>query len=255
MMRNHGPTGMTVLELMIVLAIIGGSFVLVRSGFRMITKADLVENSTELSAILKRADQLAIEHAAMHRVVFDLDKQAYVVEVCQGETGIVRNEAVRPDEDAKKRALSRGKDKLLGLPTDVTTQTDPEENVRHALAVAGQHVSDRTCMPATDAISGDSTGKGWARALRANKGIKFKDIYVQHRDEPVTKGQVALYFWPNGSSEKAVLELTDGSETFSVLVYGVSGRVELKDGALKDVNDHMLKNVMGDREARRENQQ
>jgi ATP-dependent RNA helicase DeaD len=42
--------GMTVLEIMIVLAIIGGGAILVRSGFRMISKADLVENSTELAA-------------------------------------------------------------------------------------------------------------------------------------------------------------------------------------------------------------
>jgi type II secretory pathway pseudopilin PulG len=243
---------MTVLELMIVLAIIGAAAVLVRSGFRLITKADLVENATELSAILKRTDQLAIEHADMHRVLFDLDKQQYVVEVCQGQAGIMRNEAVRPDEDAKKRAFERGKDKLIGLPTDVTTQADPEENVRRTLAVAGQHVADRICTPATDSVSGDATGKGWARALRSNKGIKFKDIYVQHRDDPVSKGQVAIYFWPNGSSEKAVIEMTDGSETFSILIWGISGRVELKDGVLKDVNEHMLKNVMGDREAKRE---
>jgi type II secretory pathway pseudopilin PulG len=243
---------MTVLELMIVLAIIGAAAVLVRSGFRLITKADLVENATELSAILKRTDQLAIEHADMHRVLFDLDKQQYVVEVCQGQAGIMRNEAVRPDEYAKKRAFERGKDKLIGLPTDVTTQADPEENVRRTLAVAGQHVADRICTPATDSVSGDATGKGWARALRSNKGIKFKDIYVQHRDDPVSKGQVAIYFWPNGSSEKAVIEMTDGSETFSILIWGISGRVELKDGVLKDVNEHMLKNVMGDREAKRE---
>src|SRR5580704_6705944 len=104
-------TGMTVLELMIVLAIIGAAAVLVRSGFRLITKADLVENATELSAILKRTDQLGIEHADMHRVLFDLDKQQYVVEVCQGQAGIMRNEAVRPDEETKKRAFERGKEK------------------------------------------------------------------------------------------------------------------------------------------------
>jgi hypothetical protein len=42
---------------------------------------------------------------------------------------------------------------------------------------------------------------------------------------------------------------------FTVLVYGLTGRVELHDGALKDVNDHMLKNVMGDKDAKRETQQ
>ena len=48
---------MTVLELMIVLAIIGGAMMLVRSGFRLITKADLVEDSTELSAVMRRASR------------------------------------------------------------------------------------------------------------------------------------------------------------------------------------------------------
>src|SRR5262244_1780911 len=90
--QQRPPLGMTVLELMIVLAIIGGAAVLVRSGFRMITKADLVENATELSAMMKRTGQLSIEHGELHRIVFDLDKQIYVVEVCQGATAIMRNE-------------------------------------------------------------------------------------------------------------------------------------------------------------------
>ena len=75
---------------------------------------------------------------------------------------------------------------------------------------------------------------------------------VQHRDEAATKGQVAIYFFPLGESEKSVVELTDGSEVFSVLVFGLTGRVELHDGALRDVNEHMMKNPMGDRDAKRE---
>jgi hypothetical protein len=132
---------------------------------------------------------------------------------------------------------------------------DPDEAAKRQMAVAGAHVADRECVAATDTYTGDSSGKGWARILHANSGVKFKQIYVQHRDDPVTKGQVALYFWPTGSSEKAVIEVTDGSEVFSVLVFGLTGRVELHDGALKDPNDHMLKNVLGDKDAKREDQQ
>jgi type II secretory pathway pseudopilin PulG len=242
---------MTVLELMIVLAIIGGGAVLVRSGFRLITKADLVENSTELAAILRRTNQLAVEHGEMHRVVFDLDKQVYVVEVCQGATAIQRNEAVRVDEEAKKRALDKGRSRMQGVPTDVLA-SDPEDAAKRATAMAGHHIADRMCAPATDSISGDATGKGWVRALRVNKGIKFKKIWVQHRDDPVAKGQVAIYFFPIGAAEKAVIELTDGDEVFTVLVYGLSGQVQLRDGQLADVNDHMLRNVMGDKDAKRE---
>lgn len=237
---------MTVLELMIVLAIIGGGVVLVRSGFRMITKADLVENSSELAAVMKRTAQLAIEKGEMHRIVFDMDKQLYGVEVCQGAATLQRNEALRPDDEAAKRALERGKQRLQGMPPEALA-SDPAMATKQALMLAGSHIADRQCVSIDDSISGDANGKKWVRALRANKGIKFKEIWVQHKDDSVTKGQVAIYFFPTGSSEKAVVEITDGSETFSVLVYGLTGRVQLKDGPLRDVNDHMLRNALGDK--------
>lgn len=245
---------MTVLEIMIVLAIIGGGAVLVRSGFRMITKADLVENATELAAILRRTNQLAIEHGEMHRVVFDFDKQAYIVEVCQGQTAILRNERLEVDQEAAKDAIERGKQRLGQLPDDALAAGDPEEATKRAIAVAGHHIADRMCAPATDTITGDATGKGWMRQLYAHKGIKFKEIWVQHRDERITKDQVAIYFFPMGSAEKAVIELTDGSETFTVLVHGLTGRVELRDGQLRSVDDHMMRNAMGDRDGERDAQ-
>ena len=268
---------MTVLELMIVLAIIGGGVVLVRSGFRLLTKADLVENSVELSAMLKRTGQLAIEKGEMHRVLFDMDKQIYSVEVCQGARTIQRNEQVRTDEEAAKRGLDKGKERLRGVPMEAIAR-DAEEATKHAMSIAGHHIADRMCVPVDEkemsgltggadtktkdeegntvrTVRGDKdnrTNMVWIRALRVEKGIKFKEIWVQHKDESSTKGQVAIYFFPTGSSEKAVVELTDDSETFSVLVYGLTGRVQLKDGVLRDVNDHMLRNVMGDKDAERD---
>ncbi len=243
---------MTMLEMMIVLAIIAGASLLVRSGFRLITKADLVEDSNELAAVMRRASQLAVEHAELHRVLFDLDKQIYVVEECQGEVAIQRNEVLNPDPEIKKEALERGKQRMLTLPSDALAAGDPEEATRRAGALAGAHIQDRTCTPAKEGITGDASGKGWARVLRADKGIKFKLIAVAHRDEPVTKGQVAIYFYPMGSAEKAVIEITDGTETFTTLIYGLTGRVELRDGELKNLDDHMLKNIMGDKDAKRE---
>jgi len=259
------PRGMTVLEIMIVLAVIGGMFFIVKSGFRMVTKADLVEDGSELTAVMRRASQLAVEHGELHRVMIDLDHQdpdkpdyeakkpSYVIEVCQGEVAVLRNEKLQNDDDETKRALERGKQRLANLPPDALAAGDPEAATRRATALAGHHIADRTCHPATEGLTGDTSGKGWLRKL--HRGVRFKEVWVQHRDDGVTKGQVAIYFFPLGSSEKSVIELTDGSETFSVLVYGLTGRVELHDGALADVNDHMLRNVMGQKDAKREGQQ
>jgi prepilin-type N-terminal cleavage/methylation domain-containing protein len=245
--------GMTILELMVVMAIIGAGIFLVRTGFRVLTKADLVENATELSAILKRTGQLAVEKGEMHRVLFDVDKQLYAVEVCQGSRTIQRNEAIRPDDETTNRAIEKGKERLKGVPLEAIT-ADPDAATKQALMIAGHHIADKMCVPVDDPSS-DSEGKGWIRKLRAGKGIKFKEIWVQHKDESATKGQVAIYFFPQGSAEKAVVEITDGSETFTVLVAGLTGRVELKDGQLRDVDDHMMRNALGDKDKPREEAQ
>jgi hypothetical protein len=253
---------MTVMELMIVLAIIGGGVFLMRTGFRKITKADLVENATELSAIMKRAGQLAVERGEMHRVLIDMDKGIYIVEVCQGQATLQKNEAVRTDEEKAKRALEKGNERLRGVPTD-SIAADAEEATKHAMAIAGHHIADRMCMPLDDnkersLMSGATgakdarTNQEWVRALATEKGIKFKEIWVQHKDDSTTKGQVAVYFFPTGTAEKAVIEVTDDSETFSILVHGLTSRVQLRDGTLRDVNDHMLRNVMGDKEKERD---
>ena len=261
---------MTVLELMIVLAIIGMGAMLARSALRTVTKADLVENATELAAVIKRARLLAVEHGELHRVVIDFDRDPdrddqrkqpdYIVEVCRGAVALQRNELVRDQGDETKRAIDRGNERLKTMPTNAFAPVDPEESQRRAASLSGHHIADRQCMPAGDSVTGDAQGKGWARQLRKRgkdnrgewDGVHFKEIYVAHRDDPVTKGQVAIYFWPTGSSEKTIVQLKDGDDTFAILISGLTGRVDLLDGPVQDPQIYMLKNVMGDKDAARE---
>ena len=70
---RRANAGLTILELMIVIAVIGAGAFLLRAGLRAVTKADLVEDTTEFAAILKRTNQLSIELGELHRVVIDLD--------------------------------------------------------------------------------------------------------------------------------------------------------------------------------------
>ena len=262
--RSHS-SGLTILELMIVIAIIGLGLVVMRSGFRNLTNADLGEDATELASFMRRASQLSVERAEQHRVLFDLDKGIYTVEVCRGQTSVQRNGEIRANEDKVKQALERGQEKLRDLPQDALAVGDPDEATKRALAIAGHHVNDRECAPVTIGTSGfaknnkrkkekseDEEPNEWIRKLDADAGVKFKEIWVQHMDASVTKGQVAIYFFPNGSSEKAVIEVSDGESTRTVLVHSLTGRIQEKTGKLEDVDDHMLRNARGEREKARE---
>jgi len=262
---THNPErGITLLEMMIVIAIIGLGLYALRTGVRGITKADLVEDAEELAAMLRRASQLAIENGEQHRVVFDLDKNIYRIDRCQGPAGLQREEAVTNDEEDTKKAVEKGNEKLRDLPPDTLAAGDPEEAMRRAKAIAGHHIADRTCSPAQAGVSGvlHSTKKryvqinnedaDWIRNLNVVAGIKFAEIWVQHKDASTKKGEVAIYFFPTGSSEKAVIELTDGEYVRTVMVAGLTGRVTQKSGKLEDIDSHMLRNVMGDKDKERE---
>jgi hypothetical protein len=71
-------------------------------------------------------------------------------------------------------------------------------------------------------------------------------VWVQHLRDPVTSGMVAIHFFPLGSAEKAIVEIGDGSKTFSVVVWGLTGRVELQDGAIRDPDDFLYRDAEGE---------
>lgn len=254
--------GLTLLELMIVIAIIGFALIALGRSVNILGTFGLTEDSDELSAMLRRASQLAIERGEQHRVVFDLDKGAYRVDVCTGAATLSRNEQTDPDKEKVEQAVQKGQDRLRDLPTDAGGGVDAEDAVTRAKALAGHHVGDRVCTPAqggTSAVNHSTIKKNvqigdeaadWIRAL--DRKVKFSEIWVQHKDGSTKKGDVAIYFFPNGSSEKAVIELTDGDSIRTVLVHGLTGRVQQKAGKLDDADAHMLRNVMGDKDKQRE---
>ena len=188
--------------------------VLVRSGFRMLTQADLVENATELSAV-HAAHEPARDRARRAAPRRDRLRQERVRR--RGLPGPDRDRCAtrssRPTRRSRSAALERGKQRLSQHAGGRVRGGDPDEATRRATAVAGHHIADRTCVPATDSITGDATGKGWIRAAATTtRASSSRRSGSSTSTTASRKGQVAIYFFPMGSSEKAVVELTDGSE-------------------------------------------
>lgn len=245
------------------ITIIAVGLVVLRSSLNILGNFGLSEDADELSAMLRRASSLSIERGEQHRVVFDMEKGGYRVDVCQGAATLARNEQIDADKEKVEQAVQKGQDRLRDLPTDALAGGGgADDAVTRAKALAGHHVGDRVCTPAQGGISGVShstikknleigdQAADWARAL--DRKVKFSEIWVQHKDGSTKKGDVAIYFFPNGSAEKAIIELTDGESTRTVLVHGLTGQVQQKTGKLDDADRHMLRNLMGDKDKQRE---
>lgn len=83
---------MTLLELLVVLAVVGLLMALGVRGVRWLRSSSLRETTTEIAAVLRGTYNLATMSATHHRVLFDLDEQTYRVEACEGEVVLTRTE-------------------------------------------------------------------------------------------------------------------------------------------------------------------
>jgi len=64
------------------------------------------------------------------------------------------------------------------------------------------------------------------------RNIFFKDVWVEHRTFPVDGGKVAIFFFPNGYVENAVINLRDEDDEviYSVKTNPINGRVSIESG-------------------------
>ena len=259
---------MTLLEILIVLGVIAGAMFLGYYVVSAVTKSALRDDTVEVAAALKSAHNLAAQSGMHHRVVFDLDKQTYRIEVCPDPIQIKRGDQ---EEVIDKEALEQLKDQPnplqaasnmgigpgvggLGSSTeDVSEAESPEAALKAAAALKGMRVGASRCgiSPASggDELNlKDPQQPNIHQLDGSGKGVKLRRVFVQHLREEVSSGEVSINFFPLGQSEKAMLELGDDSgEQYTVLVYGLTGRVELRDGAV-DPDKHMRRNAAGDEE-------
>lgn len=267
MTRRAHNAGLTLLEMMIVIAIIAMLSALAVGAIRVLRGPNGVETTIELAQVMNRTSQLAVETGKLHRVVLDLDKQMYWVERCDGGPSAMSRapEALENQfagsgtgsgtgtgtgaDDKRKAAIEAAKQKLSSVPQGALPAGGDDENADEmALALAGDMASLRQCQPAAG-LFGDSDGKGGIRGINTNRGAKIKDVWVQHLPDAVASGLVAIYFFPLGSAEKSIIEIGDGEKTFDLLVHGVTGEVEIHDGALSNADDFMMRDATGEKTA------
>jgi type II secretory pathway pseudopilin PulG len=291
--RRHlrdAEAGMTLLEVMLVLGLMGLLLVLGAYTLRAVTKSALRADTTEVAAALKAARNLAAESGTHHRVVFDLDQHTYQIEACPDPVQLEHGEdqEALPDQEALTRlaqqqqagaqggagqpglggaagaggmgmgplaqlgalGLGGASAGLSGAVGEVADAESPEQALKAAAAISGVRVGTARCGIAP-ASGGDLANYADPQAPNVHKlsdgdGIVIRRVHVAHLRKPVEKGQVSIHFFPLGQAEKAVVELVDrDGDQFTVLLWGLTGRVEVRDGEV-DPDKHMRRNAAGD---------
>jgi general secretion pathway protein H len=212
MKRRSAERGITLIELMITMAIIGLTM-------GMATLAASVADSARLkrsSVMIAGAIRIAYGHASAIskpvRLVFDFDQRAIGLEEASADLKLDRNDATggaAAATEAEQKALE-----------------EAEQIVKGPRA-------PRPAFKPTKAFGfnpdKDKTGK------ELERNIRFLQIETGHQDEAVNQGRAYLYFWPGGQTERAAIQLKiagsdDEQDAMTIFVSPLTGKASLKKG-------------------------
>lgn len=207
--------GFTLIEIVVVITIVASMMGIVATFVGDSERAEIKKLSTRLVASALFAYNEAASKNHIHRLVFDLEDQAYWLEAgpevfVLGQKKDNEKKAEAKDDSAKKNAEA----------------VTPEAEAPTEDSIAKKTVPPATA-PAEEFAPVDSFD---FKKVSLNQGIKFRDVYVGHQEAPVESGKAYLYFFPNGQTEVAVIHLgnEDQSLNYSVIINPLTGRGDIR---------------------------
>ncbi len=242
--NTHRPSlrtmrGMTLMEIMITLVIIGLIMGVSLPAYNNLTHMRLREASTKLSGTIRYLYHQATLKGLCMRLVFDLHKDTYKVEASTDGECLIDSEqstakqAKKKEDEAEKKRQEEAKQQTR---TPTVQQSFWGEEPPISLEV----------KKATFAEFNGHLLK--ARKLPAD--VSFESIYISNQKEPYSKKQgpryVYLHCFPLGYCERAVIYLQDSGKTiFSLEVKPLTGHVAVHNKKL-DLRDSYARMNKGD---------
>jgi len=219
----RSPTGgFTLIEIMVVIAIVGLMVGGAIKGLRSLRRTDLREATTHLSGAVRYLFDRASTTGKVHRLVIDLETGKYWAEVsddrfyvpheAESEEALRARENKEADEDEEARRRREERERSSGTPASSTFDLSKLE------------VADFRPKRARFAAF-----KEMALKPVQLKKAKLRSVYTPRVVDALTSGRAYLYFFPLGQTEPAIITLSDmsGESVYSLVVHPITGRVKI----------------------------
>lgn len=186
--------GFTLIELMIVVTVMAIIAVVALPTITSYFQVTIDSACREMSSIVKEVYNSTMITGKVHRLVFDIQKNEYWVEVGPATYLLDTKESL---EKEKSRSLFR-------------------------------NLVDKT--PASSFKLDDSITK---KKISLPVGVKFDEIITQQSVDPLREGKAYTHFFPHGITERTIVILSDSSDhKASLVVTALIGRTDLYDHAI-----------------------
>lgn len=205
--KRRRPQGITIVELLVVMAIVSGIMGISVYAMGMVGSADLREDANRVASAIKYSYSVAAINNTQYRLVLDLDTGEYYTEVAQEP--IVEQSA----------------------PTEATDDFLTEEAQRLAERVEEKRDlfddADANPFGMNRKITYQRVQDGVLKNTHLQDGVRFERVLTMHRpEEAYEDGQVSITFFPNGFQEQAMIVMKDErGAAFTLLTEPLTGRV------------------------------
>jgi general secretion pathway protein H len=230
-LRRRASRGFTLLEMVIVVALVAILAMGVLSGSGVVGTAQERAASAMILAGIRVGMTRANADGLPVRLVIDLDQSRVSLE--QTRSRMLR---VKIDEKSESAAA--------GAAAATEAERLAEQDAKRILE------GPREPLPLFKPVTKDGDEISEFGAGRALGGkVRFVSVQTEHDPVPRTQGRAYLYFWPGGSTEKAVITFgrpEEDAEPRTVVVNALTGRASVVKGAV-DLQEPEIEVDFGER--------
>lgn len=201
LLRNKSA-GISILELMIVLALIGTLSTVLIGGVRRSTNSDIRHDASRIASALRMSYNLSSQTGNQHRVLFDLDNNTFQIQACHGQTRI-------PSEK---------------IEAETDEQTDEQTKIKGCTEISYH--------------DGNIDPRGTVQKLKETNYLKR--IYIGYDKNAKENGLIAIHSFPLGSTQRSVVEIsTKQDDTYALFVHRLTGRVDIEEYDAHQISAYM----------------
>jgi len=214
LLTRRPQRGLTLIEIVIAVALIAllsGSLLFGKNmlvGSRMKATATLIVSSVRFG--LTRAN--ATGRPA--RLVIDFDKKLLSIE--EASSSLMLRE--------------KGKEQTGGAAPATSAETKARAESERILE------GPRAARPAFSKLSGVSGAvEDLSMGRSLGEGVEIVQVRTEHDEEPLREGRAYIYFWPGGTTERAIVQLKkagDKETALTVVLSPLTGRARIEKGAV-----------------------
>jgi len=203
-MRNR-EAGFSLIELLIVVGIIGLVVVIAIPSITNTFRFSVQSSAREIATLIKEATNSSQITGKMYRVAYDIKNDQYWAESSNEQTLLKSEESV---------AIEKERSHIF----------DKEDDKKKK-----------------GGFNQDAMLTKKKRTLPI--GVKFKDVYTEQSEEPITEGIAYTHIFPQGQTEKSLIHLVDnGKDEISLIVSNLLGRCSV-EGRFIEAKDIFGKGV------------